>query len=257
MTSTLKNNIKSLLLILSALFFTSPPAYSAETSDWHFRIAPYLWAINMNGTTQLGTRRVHIDESFSDILKDLDYAGMLWLEADKGNVGIFLNALYSVLSDSAQDGILSLNAKAHFGLISGGISYLIYQRNGFAFTPYAGFRYTLNDNKLTASIPSLQITLKDNQHWIDPLIGARLLYQFNAPWSFTLAGDIGGTNTSTDFSYNWLALLGYHPQTRLKCATFYAGYRLLGQNYQRGTGASTYVWKVKIAGPILGVAFDV
>lgn len=234
----------------------TPAVNLAPDTNWHFRIAPYLWGIHMDGTTQIGKRRAHVDESFSNILHHLDFAGMIWLEADKENFGIYVNSMYAILSDSATDGPLSLNAKSHFGIFAAGISYKVYQHNGFSFIPYAGFRYTLNNNRLTLSIPFFSINAKKNVNWTDPLIGARLLYQFNRPWSATLAGDIGGTNTTTNYSYDITGLIGYHPQTVMTYTTIYFGYRVLDQNYQTGNGKSKYVWDMKIGGPLLGVAFD-
>jgi hypothetical protein len=234
----------------------TPPTPYANDAAWHFRVAPYLWALNMSGTTQIGARRVHVDESFSDILNHLDFAGMLWLEAEKGKLGIFLNSLYAVLSDSASDAPLSLNARVQYGIFAGGLSYVAYQTNQFSIAPYAGFRYTLNHNKLTLNAPIFSITAKRNISWTDPLIGARLLYELNKAWSFTLAGDIGGTNATTDYSYNITGLIGYHPQTMMTYTTIYFGYRQLDQNYQTGSGTNKYVWDMKIRGPLLGIAFD-
>ena len=97
---------------------------------------------------------------------------------------------------------------------------------------------------------------KDNQSWVDPLIGLRIIYAFNKAWSATLEGDVGGTSTTTDYSYNVNALIGYHPQTTKLNTTVYLGYRLLDQNYQTGSGVNTFVWNMRIAGPIMGVAFD-
>jgi hypothetical protein len=225
-------------------------------TDWHYRVIPYVWMINMDGTTQIGRRRAHINQNFGDILSHLSFAGMIWLEAEKGNLGIFLNSLYSVLKDTAHDGALSLDAKNRFGLFTAGVSYKVYQANNLSLIPFAGFRYTLNDNQMAASTPAITVNAKDNQNWIDPLVGARLIYAFHKAWSGTLEVDIGGTSATTDYSYNVNALVGYHLHTVMTHTTIYFGYRLLDQNYQTGNGSGTYVWNMRIAGPILGIAFD-
>lgn len=250
-------------MALAATLAACLPVYAKSESsanlkqeNWQFRVAPYMWLINMDGSSQIGTTRAQINQDFSDILSHLSFAGMIWLEADKGNLGIFLNSLYSVLKDTAHSGVISLDAKSTFGLFTGGISYNVYQSANWRVIPFAGFRYTLNDNQLTASTPSITINAKDNQNWIDPLIGLRLIYAFNKAWSATVEGDIGGTSTTTDYSYNINALLGYHVQSMKLNTTVYLGYRLLDQNYQTGSGTNTFVWNMRIAGPLLGVAFD-
>ena len=237
-------------------FKADQPLVVQDTS-WHFRVAPYLWALNMDGSSQIGTQRAHVDQTFGDILSHLSFAGMIWLEADKGDWGVFLNSLYSVLKDTAHDGSLSLDAKSRYGLFTAGVSYKVYQSNNLGVVPFVGFRYTLNDVELKASNPTSTVNVSDNENWINPIIGARLIYDFNKIWLLKLEGDIGGTNATSNYSYSMTGLIGYHPQTMLKNSTVYFGYRLLDQNYQTGSGTSTYIWNMRIAGPMLGIAFDV
>lgn len=259
-------------LTLSALTFstlTTGSIYAAAASKtdaektpapvvatWQFRVAPYLWPIGMNGTMQLGDQRVHVDESFEDILKHLDYAGMLWLEAAKGNFGIFFNMVFATLSDTGNDGALNYNLRSRYSLYTGGVSYTVYNDKGWNISPYTGLRYTHNKNSLDLAIPAINFYRKDNQRWIDPILGVRFIYNFNPAWSITAAGDVGGTNTSTHYSYNMLGLLGYVPQSLSTKPTIYLGYRMLSQTYQTGHDSGTYLWDIKLSGPILGIAFD-
>lgn|SRR3990167_1171723 len=256
-----------LALMLSALAVgTSHAATINKSTDtaspaildakWQFQIAPYIWAIGMNGTTQIGTRRAHVDASISDILNHLDYAGMLWLEANKENLGLFLNIIFATLSDTATDGPLSMNARTHYSLYTAGLSYTVYQANGWNISPYTGLRYTHNKVSLNVANPIANFYLSDNQHWIDPIIGARFIYQFNQAWSLTAAGDVGGTNTAGHYSYNILGLLGYVPQSFSTHPTIYLGYRMLSQTYLTGHDSGTYLWDMKLSGPMLGIAFN-
>jgi hypothetical protein len=232
--------------------FKDDPA-TLQPATWQFHVTPYLWALNMDGTTQIGTTRAHVDESFSDILNHMDFGGMLWLEANKGRFGVFINALYAKLTDTAQDGIIDFDATAKFGLFSGGLSYKFPINTQFSLSPYVGFRYTLNNNSLTASIPGLTGRFSKNVHWTDPIVGARADYQFTNAWSVMVAGDVGGTNMSTDNSYNVMGLAGYSPQTMWTNTTMFVGYRILKQLYETGSGSSEYVWNMRLAGPLVGV----
>lgn len=256
-----------LALALSALAINTSFATTESKDDnaeipavpaakWQFQIAPYVWAIGMNGTTQIGTRRVHIDASISDILSHLDYAGMLWLEANKENLGLFLNIVFATLSDDATDGPLTMSARTHYSLYTAGLSYTVYHANGWNISPYTGLRYTHNKVSLNAATPTVNFYLSDNQRWIDPILGARFIYQFNQAWSLTAAGDVGGTNTSGHYSYNILGLLGYVPQSLSTHPTIYLGYRMLSQTYLTGHDSGTYLWDMKLSGPMLGIAFN-
>src|SRR5690348_13686785 len=85
---------------------TSNPRDSHDNS-WKFTIAPYLWALNMNGSVQIRNQRAPVNQTFGDVLSDLNWAGMLWLEADKGKWGVFVNLLYASLSQGASDRYIS------------------------------------------------------------------------------------------------------------------------------------------------------
>jgi len=243
-------------LLFSCIGTIQAQTHSPYDNSWKVDVTPYLWAINMNGTVQVGPARTHLNQDFGDILKNFNYGGMLWVDAYKNNLGIFVNALYASLGNNFKDGPVKVDANNQFGLFSGGLSYKVYDCHAFSVEPYAGFRYTLNDTTVKLSIPSLfYLRSTNNKHWTDPIIGARLRYDFTKAWSVTLAGDIGGTNASKQYSYNLIGLLGYSPQTVMTNTTAYLGYRLLDQHYITGSGLNYYNWNMKIFGPLIGIAF--
>jgi hypothetical protein len=258
-----------------ALFFTMMgQAYAAlpptptkidfnTQKAWEYTLAPYLWAINLQGRVAVADQTVHIDQSFNDLLKKLNFGGMLWIDAKNDRFGAFLNVLYTVLSMNDQDNILDVNARNDFLILSTGLSYDLYRhdfinglfaRGTFIITPYLGFRYTENDTEVKVSLPSIALKAQENQYWTDPIIGARFNFLLNHAWSLILSGDIGGLNTSTQYSYNVMGIIGYHPTVLKFNTTFYLGYRFLDQRYQTGKGVNFFNWDMKIFGPVLGVS---
>lgn len=234
---------------------TTPATDAAPETPWRFRISPFLWAINMDGTIQIGSRRTHVDTSTAEMWNNLNYGGMLWLEAMKNEWGFFFNAVLVSLRDSAYDGGLKMDAKSNYSLYTAGVSYTIYAQNGWNIAPYAGLRYTHTTTSLNVAQPTINFYLKDNIAWIDPILGATFAYQFNPVWSILFAGDIGGNNTSEHFSYNLLGLIGCTPQSLSTHPTIYLGYRSLTQSYEVGNGSGRYNWDMKLAGPLLGIVF--
>lgn len=239
-------------------------SFKVFADPWQIEITPYLWAIGMNGRTQIGNNTAHIDQTFSDILKELDFGGMLWMSAKKNKFGLYGNAVYAVLSDSKHDGPFSADVHNRYGIFGAGISYEVFRyctaqgcpraQSIFYVEPYAGFRYTLNDTSITVAYLSASAHGVKNVHWTDPIIGLRLNYLLNKAWLAQLSGDIGGTNGSTHYSYSWAAILGLSPKS-LPHSSFYVGYRLLDQRYQTGSGTSLYNWNMKLAGPVLGYGY--
>lgn len=254
-------NLKRLFFKLLAVFCCISSTYAASEDHWTVEIAPYLWAINMNGTVQTGGNRLHINENFNDVLSQLNWAGMVWVDARKDKWDIFLNTLYASLSNTVHDGNTSLDANNYYSIVSVGASYEIYKKffsNSSLVTlePYLGARYTLNNTTLTLSSPLFTIRAADDQHWTDPILGLRVNYWMTKAWKIILAGDIGGTNARTHYSYNVLGLLGYKPQ-KWSNTTLYLGYRLLDQHYETGNGPTFYNWNMKNFGPLIGIAITV
>lgn len=244
--------------------FASPGEPSYESSGWKYSISPYIWGLGMNGTIGVGARRAHLDQTFGDVLAKLNIAGMLWLDAHNGKFGVFLNSLYASMSDEANQGPFSVHDRNQFTLVSGGLSYEVYEYcfgsnsrapSRFLIEPYAGFRYTANQVSLKFSTPSLSVTANNNQYWTDPIAGARFISQFSNGMEVNLSGDIGGINASNQYSYNIIGLLGYQPQTYMKNTTWYLGYRILDQVYKTGNGLQRFSWNMKLTGPLIGAAF--
>jgi hypothetical protein len=234
-----------------------PLAYAKLNDSWQFEVAPYIWALNMNGRVQTGPIKMHINEPFTDILSQFNYGGMIWVDARKEKFDIFFNGLYSVLSNSVKDGPVTIDSHNIFALYTFGVAYELFKKdfshvdpNYVTIEPYFGARYTRND--VTLKVARLNLTVSNNQNWTDPIIGARLNYVFNRHWRAIVAGDVGGTNTSSHNSYNINAVVGYTPLS-FPCARVYAGYRWLYQHYITGSGLKRFDWDMKIYGPMVGV----
>ncbi len=229
----------------------------AQDEPWKFEIAPYLWAINMNGSVGIGPRQTHISESFSDLIKYFKGGGMLWLSANKDKFGLFANAVYADLSKNTNVDTLigpyTIRSTNKYGVYTLGASYAVYQQRNkncslFSVEPYIGLRYTHNSASL--KILNTAISFSDNQGWTDPLIGMRLRYNMQG-WRFMLAGDVGGTNFNDHNSINLNGLIGYNP-CAAKWFTFYVGYKYLYQKYITGSGNDYFAWNMRLFGPLVG-----
>jgi len=239
---------------VSFLFLLSD-GYAQSADSWKIDVAPYLWAINMNGHVQVGPAKLSVSQSFSDIMKHFQGGGMLWLNAHKGKFGVFSNLLYSVLQDHQTIDAINISAHNNFGIFSAGVSYEVLRKinanqvSQLAIELLAGARTTLNNTTLHVD----QYSFTDNQNWTDPIIGARATYDINKKWQVTGVGDIGGINNHN--SYDLQGYIGYKPTKPLifDDLTLYLGYRLLHQKYTTGSGLTFYAWNMTISGPVLGL----
>ena len=253
----MKKHFLIFLALLSSLFSCFTFAME-EPSVWRFDVAPYLWAINMNGRNQVADKTIHISENFSDLFKQLNWGGMLWLDVYyKENLGLFLNGVYTSLSNSQSTDLISLDSTNNYGVFNAGLSYKLFKKNlnisssnRIELEPYVGARYTVNNTNIKV-VPT-RISVSENHHWTDPIIGARFNYFFLTRWQFTLSLDAGGTNSSTDKSYDLWGILGYKPW---KTTTIFLGYRDLYQVYETGSKLKKFEWDMRLFGPVLGIGF--
>ena len=236
-----------------------------EQNGWEFQVAPYVWFISMEGDVTVKGQKGDVDASFSDIWDELNIGGMVAFEGRKGNWGFYGDAIYAHLGkDKDRQGIRidpSMNA---LWFTAGG-----FYRLGtwdFSDTPqktatgvtvdiFAGGRYTYLD--ITLEIEDFP-NQKGDKSWVDPLVGARTLWDFSERWALSLVGDVGGFGVGSDFSWHASGLLGYRFPlfSKKNNAAFFAGYRALDQDYTDGKGDDRFQWDVTLHGPILGLAIE-
>ena len=123
---------------------------------------------------------------------------------------------------------------------------------------YFGARYTdLDveiDYKFDGIFRSFRNDVSKDKSWLEPLIGARTIWDLSERWTLTLAGDIGGIVAGSDFAWNAVSLMGYRFSLFAeKDAGILAGYRALSQDYDDGSGNDKFEWDVTLHGPILGL----
>jgi len=72
----------------------APPQPDAGDDDWHFEIAPYLWAAALKGDLRVRNTTAAVDASFSDIFHNLDFSFATKAEASKGKWRVLIDENY-------------------------------------------------------------------------------------------------------------------------------------------------------------------
>ncbi len=181
---------------LAHLLCLLPPSYASAdqfvSDDWTFQLAPYAWALAIDGDVTVKGQKSDIDLSFQDIWDELNVAAMLEGEARKGRVGAFANILYANLGSSSKKGPLEIDPDINLFLAGFGGYYRLGPYNldatagsdgpQLVVDPYAGARYTYLDVDLDLSPGP---TLGGDEQWIDPIVGLRTIWQLTPRWSFS------------------------------------------------------------------------
>lgn len=92
------NSIRYLCVIL---LFSCTSAFSQESSDWDWKITPYLWMMGIEGSLAIGDLEQDIDASFGDLLSDLEIAGEIYAEIGKGKHAFHVDYSYFRLRPDA------------------------------------------------------------------------------------------------------------------------------------------------------------
>ncbi|MGL4398414.1 MAG: hypothetical protein ACRCXD_00975 [Luteolibacter sp.] len=116
----------------------------APSSDWVFQSTLYGWLPGLDGDVGVGGFEVGVDESFLDLLPDINMFAMLRFEARRAKWGVIADGFYVDLGTSANPpgslyGSANLGLKQLLGELS--IAYRVYENPSGFVDLYAGARY--------------------------------------------------------------------------------------------------------------------
>ena len=159
------------------------PVEYTTPSGWTFTIAPYGWLAGIEGDVGCSAgRTAHVDESFGDILDNLDIGFMGVAEARYERFGVFTDLVYVRLSDSGDTpfGILAssvdFTTKSLMWTAAG--EYRLLDQPDASVDAFAGFRLFSIENELDFNPPGLLggLELSQTETWADPIVGLKGRY---------------------------------------------------------------------------------
>ncbi len=257
------------MAIVVLIVAVNVPAVSAEekqneNSGWEFQVAPYMWFISMDGDVKVKGQKSDVDASFSDIWDELNIAAMVAFEGRKNRWGFFGDVIAANLGNSTTVGRIRIEPDINALWLTAGGFYRLgtwdlsdastNEEPTVTLDVFAGARYTYLDMELDFKNVPLPDPSGDKD-WLDPLIGARAIFDLSEQWALSLDGSIGGFGVGSDFAWNAAGLIGYRFGFFGKDnATAFGGYRAMYQDYTEGSGNDQFEWDVTLHGPILGLA---
>ena len=258
--------MRTTVLLLSAAILAAPVVVQAaagvpeqeqypqpaEPDKWTFSVSPYFWVAGITGDTAVfGLPEVHTNESFSDILSDLDFAFMAAGEARYDRFSVVTDIAYvRVTTDSATPrGILAdevdLKEETFTAMIGAGYAVIDDPRGRLDVIGGVKIWYTETTISFSGG-PLDGVSGTDEATWVDAMAGLRGVYSITPSVYLTGWGLIGAGGA--DLDWDVMAGIGYKWNDSISAM---AGYRALGVNYSDDTLTSDIVEH----GPILGVVF--
>lgn len=263
-------------------------------TGWALTFTAYSWLPWLSGETAIRGRELEMSVGPVDVIKALDWSQIpVWMSAAelrRGPFTILNDIVYSKMAESAgfersfAGRFAAANVRADVDVdfeqtvIELGAAYEVWS-SAAAGTPgraamevLGGARYWRQELDVSVDVSSsatlegplgiVDLNRSGNRvfaksgavDWVDPFVGARLLYDVAPGQSAMLRGDVGGFGAGSDFSWHVLAVYNYQ-----LCVTdtykldAYVGYRALAVDYSEGSGTSRYEYDAVQHGPLFGM----
>ena len=232
-------------------------AQSAADDQWHFRVEPYLMLPNMSGTVGLGNLpNVPVDSTPSDVFSHIQFGAMLYAEAHNGDWAFSSDFTYMKLAQSGETGPVIAYARVTVEQLAWELAALRRLSAWFEL----GLAAQLNSiqSELNVKINSLgggttARDLKMTENWADPSILARATVPLSDRWYLQGRFNVGGFDVGSSFYYQAQVYAGYRISNLME-ASF--GYRVIGADYEHGSGNDRFLYHVTTFGPVARFAFN-
>lgn len=229
---------------------TGGGARAEEATRSQVIVTGYLFGSALEGraSSTPGLPPAEIDLSFSDVIEDLDFGLMTAVEVRRGPWGFVGDLMYSNVSPSATvptpiplTGTLDQKSLT----LQGNVMYRVRAGDGIDVDLGAGLRYW--NIKNVGTLDPGPVGFSHRETWIDALLVARMTARMDGPWSVTIAGDVGGSGSGSDLTWQLLGTVNYQKNDKF---IYRAGYRVLSVDYSQ----DGFVYDLTMRGPVIGVS---
>lgn len=221
------------LAAMVVLFGLCSEARAAETDQWSFDLAPYLWVARLDVETSL-SGSASSGNSSERFDTRISAGAMLSAQVHYRAVGMFADFAWLQLNTDAIDpgpAYSSINLKSDFIHATAALSYRLPLEGKFQAEALAGARIWYVGTDLDAGKGVLPgFNASNDTTWADPVVGANFNYELSRRWSLGLRGFVGGFGVSAELAGEVFAGATYH-FTDWCSATL--GYRYLYEKYDR------------------------
>ena len=182
-------------ILFTLLAAYQAPAQGSDQLDW--KITPYLWGINLDGTMAVGRLEQDVNASFSDILSNMDFGASLIAEVGKGKHAVHFDYSYLRLKPDPTEFESppfppgsELKSKLTVNIFETGYNYRL---DGYSLV--FGARYMDLNLKMTPVLtgpgPIDPDPLQAGPSWWDAFVGIKTHNEISANWDFDFYGTVG------------------------------------------------------------------
>lgn len=217
---------------------------------WRFTLAPYAWAPGLSGNVGIGPVETHVDESFSDLVKRLKFAFMLYGDARYKPWLFSLDGIYVRFANAQSVAIRgdtgAFSTSAHLTILQPMAGYSIGDST-WSVDFMGGGRYwnmaaNLDVDRLNGTTHERSGTVD----WTDAVGAARATWKPVSGWRITAGGDGGGGSSRS--TWQAYGLVGYEWPSKFALSLAYRG---LWVDYDR----NGFLFDTNLNGPLLAASW--
>lgn len=232
-----------------------------DSCCFNWEVGTYLWLTTFKGDALVNGNSVRVDVDLVDLLEESDSLAVFVAasEMSYGPWTVLVDFQYADLGFKGLPVIPVATADLDFSLILA-TALLRYrficcnwgpcEDSIFSVDAFVGCRYSRYKIDVALSTgPQLDVQYS----WADPLVGLSSALQLNECWGLILAGNVGGFDVGSKFS--WAAKGGIIRNWSWRCMSgkLLFLYRAIGQDYEKD---ALTAYDVTQHGPLLGIVLD-
>jgi hypothetical protein len=252
-------NLVSILILTFSITNVLAQETIPVKSGWSFLVEPYAMFPNMSGDVGLGNLPdVTADVSPSDIFNNLQMGAMLYLEASNEKWNINSDLLYMNLSQGVKENTIVKNGEVSAKQLGWEVAGLYKVRPNLQF----GLGLLLNSIESGVDINRIALgggttNAKKNitKTWVDPMLIAVFTNKPGKKIIYKLRGEVGGFGLDADTNFAW-QMQGYAGYRFSKLFQLEGGYRVIGLDYETGSGSDRFLYSMNTYGPIIKFGFN-
>ncbi|MEO8309489.1 MAG: hypothetical protein ABI616_15775 [Pseudomonadota bacterium] len=245
----------------AALVVLALPACACVHADeWTNAITPYIWMTGMTGDSTIGTPlgplESNVDLSFSDIMSNLDFGGMVSYQGGRDKWVVLGDLIFMNLGGAStidgNNGSVRSGADMKQTMLEGDVGYHITE----AISLFAGARYNDINGSISVDTTTAGGTTsreaKTSESWVDPVVGLLGEWPLTEHLEWDLRADIGGFNVGSKFAWQAMATLRWKIRDNWDVV---ASYRYMQVNFEDDGSSGLQKYDMTIMGPAIGATF--
>ncbi len=249
--------------------------------NWHFLFYLPAWLPAMSGDVKAKGVTVPVNVGYIDQLENLfhyiDGLALGHLEVKKGRWVLLMEGIYGKFSETENSfGQLNLpiiapieipatgQLKVTTGMLiaEGSLLYDVYRSDAtiknqpvLTVEALAGARtlYFTTKARVTGSLGVFSVSTDNKIDWVDPIIGGRVLWNLSDRWMAGFRADVGGFGLVSQFTLNLDGFVVYRANNWLR---FMGGFRGLYEDHHGGSGNDSFIYKMWMYAPWMGVGVE-